>query len=151
MVRPGCAKCAQAARARRALGRVVVVPPPCRSLAAGRVTGLGGRIVALCRAPAHIVGLPLALSQPWLCCIATQPAATPLIPNCPLVTIQILYRDTIPPACQASSCHDTFYYIVTLTPNQVLSLSRDNLLYRDTLPQPKLSLPVTIQSDCIVT
>ena len=127
--------------------------------------------------PARIAGLPLAVSQPWLCCIATQPAATPSLPPChntincivtrlsqtvrlsrykyciviqppsdqstllsrykqlycdtpqpvkpPPVTIQNLYRDTLPSG-QAFSCHDTIDCIVTLNPSQVLSLSRYN-------------------------
>ena len=41
----------------------------------GRVAGPGNRVTALCRA--H----KLLVLQPWLCCIATQPAT---LPHCPL-------------------------------------------------------------------
>ena len=195
MVRLGCTQCVQATLARRTLGYVVAMPRPCRR---PRRPYRG----PVLRAPARIASLPLAVSQPWLCCIAIQPVTTPSLPpshgtiNCivthlsqtvrlsrykycivtqppsdqstllsrykqlyrdtlqsvkpPPVTIQNLYRDTLP-CDQAFSCHDTIDCIVTLTPSQVLSLSRYNLLYRDTLHQPKLPPPITIQSDCIVT
>ena len=68
---------------------------------------------------------PCVVSQrlPWPCHvrITTQPTAKPLPhchntincimtrpqPNCPLVTIQRLYRDTIPLTASPRACHDT--------------------------------------------
>ena len=96
----------------------------------------------LCRRPCSSAGT--AVSRP---CVATQPnglASTPLsryndciVTHSPtikpsLVTLQNLYRDALPSS-------------------QALSLSRYNKLHRDTLLQPKLPPPVTIQFDCIVT
>ena len=92
MVRPGCAQCAQAVRARRALGRVLAVPRPCRSLAwpcrRPCVARLHGRVVALCR--------------------DTTPCLMPL-----LVTIHILYHDLAQRPSFLLPYHDTNNCIVT--------------------------------------
>ena len=46
-------------------------------------------------------------------CIVTHPQ-----PDCPLVTIQRLYRDTTPQQPAPCLCHDTRLCIATLTPSQ---------------------------------
>ena len=46
--------------------------------------------------------LPRAVSQPWLCCIATKPAA---IPSAPLSRYNQLYCDM--PMTRLPACHDT--------------------------------------------
>ena len=117
---PGCthgaprllAVCSGCARTPHVLGHVVAVPQSYR----GPVS----------RAPGRIAGLPLAVSQPWLCCIATQPATTPSLPP----------------------FHDTILCLVTQTlSHSNLRLSRYNRVYRDTL-QPNCT-PLLLCHDTI--
>ena len=92
----------------------------------GRVAG--GRPYRRAHAPLHA---PCAVSQcfpqPCRVCISTQPAAKPLPschdtidcivthpqPNCPLVMIQRLYRDTTPQQSAPHLYHDTKQCIAT--------------------------------------
>ena len=93
--------------------RVAAYGRPCR------------RRAAPCRAPAGPYSRTgLAVSQH---CIATRPAAKPLLPchdtincivtrpqpNCPLVMIQRLYRDTTTQRPAPRLCHDTILCIAT--------------------------------------
>ena len=92
-------------------GCVLAQHRPCCSLSAGSWS---------CHAPC------MAVSQPWLCCIATQPAATP---SASLSRYSQLYRDT---------------------PIPTISLSRYRNCIVTHFPQPVNPQPVMIQN-CIVT
>ena len=137
MVCPRCAKCTQAPRA----GAV------CRehaSHAADRVAGPSGRVVALYRAPCMVV------SQPWLCCIVTQPAATP---SAPLSRYTQLYRDTPTPGCPLVTIHPMYCDPISSVFQAALATIQN--LYRDTaFPQPNGTLTRLCHDTifhCIVT
>ena len=142
MVRLGCAHCVPAARAPRRVvarsGAVSQAHPVVSQRTPGRVAVHGWP----CRCCA---ARPCAISQrlPRSCrvCIATQPTTKPLPPyhdtidcivtrlqpDCPLVKIQRLYRDTTPQWPAPRLCHDIARCITTQsTSHSSLRLSRYN-------------------------
>ena len=114
MVRPGCEHCALAVRALRC---VVAQHRPCRRL----WPAMSQACCAVSRSCLD-VSWPLLwrYRSPWLCCIVPHPQL-----DYPLVMIQRLYRDTIPPATST-----------------LLSRHKGNCIV--THPQPVKLPPVTI-------